>query len=278
MKRRFLFVFLGLLAVAVFVKSAAAGTLLGDVNLDGDVNLLDVAPLVDRITDGTFQAEADVTWDGEVNLLDVAPFVDILSGDNPNEVVLRDSIGPDSSSTDVGGFINASDDGSGPNQIVISEDLTQDMLFSYLRVIMVNDSPFPLNWEFYPHFNIRVWDSWTAAFANPNYGNIVTLTPSEPTVGPTPFGTVQTQFGLRTSYELIFDITPYNVFLPAGSTLVVGYSTGDASSGTVAVVESDEAGAMIDRGYFTPNWIFTSDGNNINLDGRMGFELRGITQ
>jgi len=54
MKRRFLFVFLGLLAVAVFVKSAAAGTLLGDVNLDGDVNLLDVAPLVDRITDGTF--------------------------------------------------------------------------------------------------------------------------------------------------------------------------------------------------------------------------------
>ena len=52
---------------------------LGDVNLDGVVNLLDVAPFVERILTGTFQAEADINQDGEVNLLDVAPFVELLT-------------------------------------------------------------------------------------------------------------------------------------------------------------------------------------------------------
>ena len=54
--------------------------LLGDVNLDGIVDLLDVAPFVERITTGTFQAEADINMDGSVDLLDVAPFVDLLTG------------------------------------------------------------------------------------------------------------------------------------------------------------------------------------------------------
>lgn len=57
-----------------------SGILLGDVNLDGFVNLLDVAPFVDRISTGTYQAEADINQDGNVNLLDVQPFVDLLTG------------------------------------------------------------------------------------------------------------------------------------------------------------------------------------------------------
>lgn len=54
--------------------------LLGDVNLDGVVNLLDVAPFVTLITNTIFQAEADINQDEVVNLLDVAPFVDIITG------------------------------------------------------------------------------------------------------------------------------------------------------------------------------------------------------
>ncbi len=57
-----------------------AGVLLGDVNLDGVVNLLDVAPFVDLITSATFQVEADINEDGFVDLLDVAPFIAILAG------------------------------------------------------------------------------------------------------------------------------------------------------------------------------------------------------
>jgi hypothetical protein len=50
----------------------------GDVNLDGDVNGLDVDPLVGRVTTGTYQVEADTNDDGDVNGLDVAPFVDTV--------------------------------------------------------------------------------------------------------------------------------------------------------------------------------------------------------
>ena len=55
-------------------------TLIGDVNLDGAVDLLDVAPFVDLIATGTFQSEADINQDGFVDLLDVEPFVTLLTG------------------------------------------------------------------------------------------------------------------------------------------------------------------------------------------------------
>ncbi|MEM9410627.1 MAG: dockerin type I domain-containing protein [Planctomycetota bacterium] len=53
--------------------------LFGDINLDGYVNLLDVADFVDRISTNEYQAEADINQDELVNLLDVEPFVQILT-------------------------------------------------------------------------------------------------------------------------------------------------------------------------------------------------------
>ena len=54
--------------------------LLGDLNLDGVVDLLDVQPMVQVICCGSFQAEGDINCDGVVDLLDVDPFVQILTG------------------------------------------------------------------------------------------------------------------------------------------------------------------------------------------------------
>ncbi len=56
--------------------------LVGDVNLDGEVNLLDVDPFVALLTSGNFQKEADINGDGAVNLLDVDPFVALLGAGN----------------------------------------------------------------------------------------------------------------------------------------------------------------------------------------------------
>ncbi len=56
------------------------GVLLGDVNLDGDVNGLDVDPFVDVLLNGPFQTEADMNADGVVNGLDVDPFVEAVVG------------------------------------------------------------------------------------------------------------------------------------------------------------------------------------------------------
>ena len=54
--------------------------LLGDLNCDGEVNLLDVAPFVEFLSNGTFSEKGDFNSDGMLNLLDVSPFVDLLSG------------------------------------------------------------------------------------------------------------------------------------------------------------------------------------------------------
>ena len=52
----------------------------GDVNQDGNVDLLDIQPFVNLLTSGGFLPEADINGDGVVDLLDVAPFVELLTG------------------------------------------------------------------------------------------------------------------------------------------------------------------------------------------------------
>ena len=53
--------------------------LLGDVNLDGIVNFLDISPFIMRLTTGVVQAEADINQDGIINFLDIAPFIQVLT-------------------------------------------------------------------------------------------------------------------------------------------------------------------------------------------------------
>ncbi len=62
------------------ITSNATGVLLGDVNGDGSVNLLDVQPFVDAVASGSDNPAADLNGDGAVNLLDVDGFVAALTG------------------------------------------------------------------------------------------------------------------------------------------------------------------------------------------------------
>ena len=63
----------------MYVNTAAPQILIGDINGDGFVNLLDVNPFVALLSDGIFNAAGDINGDGEVNLLDVSGFVDLLA-------------------------------------------------------------------------------------------------------------------------------------------------------------------------------------------------------
>ena len=53
--------------------------LLGDVNLDDDVNFLDIPAFIGVITGGGFQIEADINKDGAVDFLDIPLFIDLLT-------------------------------------------------------------------------------------------------------------------------------------------------------------------------------------------------------
>ena len=82
-----------LTCLLIATPASADELLLGDVNQDGSVDLLDVQPFVDLLTSGTFLAEADLNQDNVVNLLDVGPFVDVLTNGpaQPMIVPLYDS-------------------------------------------------------------------------------------------------------------------------------------------------------------------------------------------
>ena len=52
----------------------------GDVNADGQINGLDVAPFVRLLLNGSYQVAADMDADGVINGLDVEPFVAVVVG------------------------------------------------------------------------------------------------------------------------------------------------------------------------------------------------------
>ena len=59
--------------------SVGIDVLLGDANLDGEVDFLDIGSFVFHLTTGPFLSQADVNQDNEVNFLDIGPFIDILT-------------------------------------------------------------------------------------------------------------------------------------------------------------------------------------------------------
>lgn len=61
------------------IEFVANLSVVGDVNRDGNVDLLDVQPFVECLSNGHCQFEADANQDGAVDLLDVAVFVALLS-------------------------------------------------------------------------------------------------------------------------------------------------------------------------------------------------------
>lgn len=56
-----------------------SGGILGDVNCDGMVTFLDIAPFIDLLANGEFSAKADFNGNGEVDFLDIAPFITALA-------------------------------------------------------------------------------------------------------------------------------------------------------------------------------------------------------
>ena len=78
---RFNFTGGGFLSSTALVVTAAPvdPILLGDTNLNGEVNFLDIASFIEILTSGPFLAEADTNQDGGVNFLDIASFIAILT-------------------------------------------------------------------------------------------------------------------------------------------------------------------------------------------------------
>ena len=62
-----------------FAANLVVEPLIGDVNLDGEVNFLDISPFIAVLAAEGFQTEADVNFDGVVNFFDISPLIAVLS-------------------------------------------------------------------------------------------------------------------------------------------------------------------------------------------------------
>ena len=64
---------------------------LGDANLDGNVNFLDISPFISLLSSNTFLNQADINRDGDVNFLDISPFISILASGGASSSVSKQS-------------------------------------------------------------------------------------------------------------------------------------------------------------------------------------------
>jgi len=62
-----------------FHEFSTVAVLLGDCNLDGVVNFLDIEPFISILFNNDYVAEADMDEDGDVDFSDIIPFIPILS-------------------------------------------------------------------------------------------------------------------------------------------------------------------------------------------------------
>lgn len=63
----------------ITVETVGADCILGDVDLSGAVNFLDISPFIALVSTGGFQKEADLDLNGSVNFLDISPFIAALT-------------------------------------------------------------------------------------------------------------------------------------------------------------------------------------------------------
>ena len=69
--------------VRLDVTTSGGPILLGDVDLNGVVNFLDIQAFIDVLSGNGFQDEADIDLDGAVTFLDIQPFIEILASPTP---------------------------------------------------------------------------------------------------------------------------------------------------------------------------------------------------
>ena len=66
--------------VRLFVSQISAPIILGDCNLDGVVDFLDISQFIAVLASNSFLAQADCNLDGVVDFLDISAFIAILAG------------------------------------------------------------------------------------------------------------------------------------------------------------------------------------------------------
>ena len=70
---------------AEYIYEPEVDEIIGDINADGDVNILDVVLLANAVLTGNYLSEGDINGDGMNNVLDIVGMVNIILDGSPTE-------------------------------------------------------------------------------------------------------------------------------------------------------------------------------------------------
>ena len=252
-----------------------------DFTADGSLDFFDISAFLTAFS--ASDPAADLTDDGNLDFFDISQFLTFFAQGCPTEIVIRDSIGPDNTTTN--GYIHfpmtAVGGESNWKNVVVAITSDQDITLSSLRCILAQASPtfHPLVYDYI----IRVWNSEADMMSDPmcNLGNCNEYFFDTPTSGPLPFGsTFVSPYGVLTTYEAVFDIAHLEISLPIGTTKYIGLSSTSPSApdGGFRMMETSEDGPLTDwtGGYnHNPIWRHTSQVSGA-LHGRIALTIKAI--
>ncbi len=206
-----------------------------------------------------------------------------VADEKPQVVVLRDSIGEDSSTTDGNNRYPITQNGgpSGWGNAVAPVASTQNVSLTSWRTVL-SPATSIYNPSAYDYF-LRVWDSEGDMQADPTcIGSNCTSHFFDNPTSSSPFGTVFVfPFGNLTTYEYIFDLTGLGIDIAAGQTKYIGLAveTPGAQLGALRVMESSELGIQTDwSGNYNQGWDYTSnDVDNVH-EGRLAVTVDAVVQ
>lgn len=209
---------------------------------------------------------------------------------NPQDVLLRNSIGPNHQTTNGNKPIGTTQGVSGFLLDIMKFDNPDYAVklkqFRWIVAQTVTTNP---NWNAYD-YRLFVWSSLDAAHASSQGGT--SPQPSDlayvpnipaPTSGPTQFGTsgnIIPFVGIKPTYEMIFDLQNYDLVIPPGTGRYIGILVlnGGGTNGTIGILESSEMDVS-DRqlGGNNPGNSAVVDGNPNSLqNGRLAIEVKAV--
>lgn len=284
-----------LLALLVFVTPASVlADCPGDMNSDNFLDFVDVEAFLGCMLGPGVPLDpgcepGDIDLDADADMADFAA-VQVAFGTScdPQEVVLRDSIGTDNTTTN-DNFPFATYKISDSAHVIIPAVVTapSNLSLGTLRLVVAQMTT-PLVWENFDYY-VRVWSDLPTAISQPLSGNIANVFFAAPSFGPDIFGVTGNfgSLGITATYEIQFDLSSAGIVLNAGETRAIGISIttdgcdgGFGQSGCLGIMETTEVGDSDTQisPILSGGWRYVTSSSFSRHDGRVAWDIRGMAR
>lgn len=277
------------LAVLLFVMPGSVlGDCPGDMNNDNVVDFADAQVFLGCMLGANVPVDAgceaaDIDLDSDADMSDFGVLQAAFGSQcGPQEIVLRNSIGPNNSTTNGNWPIHTTKPQLGDWWEMVTEVAVPEALsLSSVRVVIAQTGSFLDFGQL--AYRVRVWNTYEEAASSPLVGSIADVQFSVPSIGPNLHGQTFNMpiFGIRPTWELAFDLSPADIQLTGGHSVIIGFqveSGGSTSGGILGLLESTEENTtdMYIRSS-TPGVYSPVDQLQHSLHyGRMAFDVRGV--